>query len=69
MGLGSPKGVQKWAQVNREKTSFTAVVHNNSKHGKEEVMVEKIDDDAILPVPADPDFKGIVKTTEYKVEK
>lgn len=68
-GLASPTA-ENWAAVNREKTSFTATV-NNVGSVKDEVMVEKpsIDEDAITHIPTDPDFKGIVKTTEYKVEK
>ncbi|KAK0610956.1 hypothetical protein B0T14DRAFT_570888 [Immersiella caudata] len=68
-GMASPNPEQ-WAAVNREKTSFTATV-NNGESVKDEVMGEKpsIDEDAIMQIPPDPDFKGIVKTTEYKVEK
>lgn len=67
--LVSPKP-EEWAAVNREKTSFSATVNNRDSE-KDEVLGEKpsIDEDAIMQLPADPDFKGIVKTTEYKVEK
>jgi hypothetical protein len=68
-GMASPNPEQ-WAAVNPEKTSFTATV-NNGGSVKDEVMGEKpsIDEDAIMQLPPDPDFKGVVKTTEYKVEK
>ncbi|KAK5659127.1 hypothetical protein OQA88_1217 [Cercophora sp. LCS_1] len=68
LGLGSPKS-QKWANVNQGNTGFTTVVHNNSQPRNSDGGGEKSDDDAILPVPQDPDFKGIVKTTEVKIEK
>jgi hypothetical protein len=69
-GLASPNP-EKWAAVNLEKNSFTATVNNGSSSAKDEVLGEKpsIDEDAIMQLPPDPDFKGIVKTTEFKVEK
>jgi len=68
-GLASPTS-DKWAAVNHEKTSFTATV-NNGGSVKDEILGEKpsIDEDAIMHIPSDSDFKGIVKTTEFKVEK
>jgi hypothetical protein len=77
LGLGSPTKNEKWAAVNRANTSFTATVHNNnnnnSQSGKDEIInAEKpviFDEDVIMQVPPDADFKGIVKTTEFKVEK
>jgi len=68
-GPGSPKP-EKWAAVSREKTSFTASVRNGETV-KADILGEKIsiDEDAILQLPPDPHFKGIVKTTEFKVEK
>ncbi|KAK1752852.1 hypothetical protein QBC47DRAFT_430913 [Echria macrotheca] len=68
LGLGSPKP-QKWANINRGNSGFIAVVHNNQLQRDEDILAEKSDDDAIMQVPTDPDFKGIVKTTEFKVEK
>jgi len=76
LGLGNPKPQQqKWVNVNRANTGFTAGVvhntHNTSPITKIEISGEKSDDldDVIMQAPPDPDFKGIVKTTEFKVEK
>jgi len=68
LGLGSPKS-QKWANINRGHSGFVAVVHNNQPQRDEDILAEKSDDDVIMQAPPDPDFKGIVKTTEFKVEK
>lgn len=72
LGLGNPRA-QKWVNVNRANTGFTAVVHNKntSPIANVDLSGEKSDelDDVIMQAPPDPDFKGIVKTTEFKVEK
>ncbi|KAK3346416.1 hypothetical protein B0T25DRAFT_278526 [Lasiosphaeria hispida] len=74
LGLGGKP--QKWATINRADTSFSATVNNNSTQtGKVEVSrtvtgeKSESEEDVIMRAPSDPDFKGIVKTTEFRVEK
>jgi hypothetical protein len=68
------KGEKQWVAANRgDSVSSATVVHAEHVQCEERDMggaqCSSSDDDAILQVPVDdPDFQGIVKTTEIKVE-
>jgi hypothetical protein len=68
------KGEKQWVEANRgDSVSSATVVHAEHVQCEERAMsggqCSSSDDDAILQVPVDdPDFKGIIKTTEIKVE-
>jgi hypothetical protein len=63
------KGNKQWAGVNRKDSGVSATaIHAEHARIKGEASGDSIDVDAILPLD-DPAFKGIVKTTEVKVER
>jgi hypothetical protein len=67
------KGEKQWIAANRgDSVSSATAVHAEHVHCEEGGLNGgqcSSDDDAILQVPTnDPEFKGIVKTTEIKVE-
>jgi len=62
------KGQKHWAAANHKDSGFSATaIHAEHVEMKGEASGESIED-AILPLN-DPEFKGIIKTTEIKVEK
>lgn len=65
-GLADPKD-QKWAVLTRGDSSVSATADRKASLARTEILGEKLgaDDDMITQAPPD----GIVKTTEFKVEK
>ncbi|KAK3367647.1 hypothetical protein B0H63DRAFT_84733 [Podospora didyma] len=73
------QGAEQWATVNHTETAFAAKVHiKATKYSGEKDDIEanfvkptSSEEDVILPDLGGigPDFKGIVKTTEFRIEK
>lgn len=62
------KGQKSWAAGTHKDSGFSTIaIHAEHAEIKGEASGESIED-AILPLN-DPEFKGIIKTTEVKVEK
>ena len=77
LGKIDGKGAEQWATVKHAETISASKSHTKNKYSGDkdgEVTFEKpnsSEEDVILPHPdnIDPDFKGIVKTTEFRIEK
>lgn len=66
------KGDKHWATIHRLDSSFSATaVHAEHVPRSGDFGGERSgsDEDIILPITIDPEFKGIVKTTEFRIEK
>ncbi|KAK4187866.1 hypothetical protein QBC35DRAFT_383892 [Podospora australis] len=66
------KGDKQWASLHGLDSSFSATaVHAEHVPQNGETLGDRSgsDEDIILPITIDPEFKGIVKTTEFRIEQ